>query len=156
MADDVDGSAPGEALASRVRARLSELGRELPTVAAPVAAYVPAVRTGRYVQTSGQLPLVDGALPATGKGGAEATDAPAAGGRARRSELGRDRPTVAAPVAAYVPAVRTGRYVQPSGQLPLVDGALPATGKVGAEVSLEQAAELAALSCLNALAAIEA
>src|SRR5699024_9173909 len=43
-----------------------------------------------------------------------------------------------------------------SGQLPLVDGALPATGKVGAEVSLEQAAELAALSCLNALAAIEA
>src|SRR5690625_5465681 len=61
MADDVDGSAPGEALASRVRARLSELGRELPTVAAPVAAYVPAVRTGRYVQTSGQLPLVDGA-----------------------------------------------------------------------------------------------
>src|SRR5690625_7682255 len=78
MADDGDGSAPGEALASRVRARLSELGRELPTVAAPVAAYVPAVRTGRYVQTSGQLPLVDGALPATGEVGAEDSLEPAA------------------------------------------------------------------------------
>src|SRR5699024_2098926 len=70
MADDVDGPAPGEALASRLLARLSELGRELLRVAAPVAAYVPVVRTGRYVQTSGQLPFVDGALPATGKVGA--------------------------------------------------------------------------------------
>src|SRR5690625_7267918 len=88
--------------------------------------------------------------------GPAAGEAPASRVRARLSELGRELPTVAAPVAAYVPAVRTGRYVQTSGQLPFVDGALPATGKVGAEVSLEQAAELAVLSCLNALAAIEA
>ena len=87
--------------------------------------------------------------------GLAAGEAPASRIRARLSELGRELPTVAAPVAAYVPAVRTGRYVQTSGQLPFVDAALPATGKVGAEVSPEQAAELAALSCLNALAAIE-
>src|SRR5690606_41220840 len=53
----------------RVAARLAELGLELPAVAAPVAAYVPALRSGRYVHTSGQLPFVDGALPATGKVG---------------------------------------------------------------------------------------
>lgn len=53
----------------RVAARLAELGIELPDVAAPVAAYVPAVRTGAYVQTSGQLPFVDGALPQAGKVG---------------------------------------------------------------------------------------
>ena len=47
--------------------RLQELGIELPQVAAPVAAYVPAVQTGNQVWTSGQLPYVDGALPHTGK-----------------------------------------------------------------------------------------
>lgn len=76
--------------------------------------------------------------------------------RARLEELGRALPAVAAPVAAYVPAVATGPHVHTSGQLPFVDGSLPLTGKVGAEVSAEQAAELAALCCLNALAAIEA
>ena len=50
-------------------ARLAELGLELPEVALPLAAYVPAVRSGAYVYTSGQLPLVAGALPATGKVG---------------------------------------------------------------------------------------
>jgi enamine deaminase RidA (YjgF/YER057c/UK114 family) len=54
---------------SSVLGRLAELGLELPEVAAPVASYVPAVRTGRYVYTSGQLPFVDGALAATGKVG---------------------------------------------------------------------------------------
>lgn len=88
-------------------------------------------------------------------GGPAPGSAPDGSVRARLSLLGRELPTVAAPVAAYVPAVVTGRYVQTSGQLPFVDGALPATGKVGAEVSVEQAAELAAQSCLNALAAIE-
>lgn len=76
--------------------------------------------------------------------------------RARLDELGLALPSVAAPVAAYVPAVATGNHVHTSGQLPFVDGALPATGKVGEAVTLEQAAELAAICCLNALAAVEA
>lgn len=56
-------------MTSSVLGRLAELGLELPEVAAPVATYVPAVRTGRYVYTSGQLPFVDGTLAATGKVG---------------------------------------------------------------------------------------
>ncbi|ATG53925.1 LysR family transcriptional regulator [Brachybacterium ginsengisoli] len=75
--------------------------------------------------------------------------------RARLAERGLALPAVAAPVAAYVPAVATGHQVHTSGQLPFVDGALPRTGKVGAEVTQEQAAELAAICCLNALAAVE-
>lgn len=55
---------------SAVAARLQELGLELPEVAKPVASYVPAVRSGAYVYTSGQLPFVDGKLPQTGKVGA--------------------------------------------------------------------------------------
>jgi enamine deaminase RidA (YjgF/YER057c/UK114 family) len=54
---------------SRVETRLAELGLALPDVAPPLAAYVPAVRSGALVWTSGQLPFVDGALPATGKVG---------------------------------------------------------------------------------------
>ena len=57
----------------------------------------------------------------------------------RLAELGLALPPVATPVAAYVPAVRTGSYVFTSGQLPLRDGALIRTGKVGAEVSPDQA-----------------
>lgn len=75
--------------------------------------------------------------------------------RARLDELGLTLPTVAAPVAAYVPAVASGNQVHTSGQLPFVDGALPLSGKVGAAVTQEQAAELAATCCLNALAAVE-
>jgi len=74
--------------------------------------------------------------------------------RTRLAELGLALPPVAAPVAAYVPAVRTGDLVWTSGQLPFVDGALPATGRVGAEVSPETAAELARTCALNALAAV--
>ena len=86
----------------------------------------------------------------------DASAAPAAGRiRARLAELGLELPAVAAPVAAYVPAVRSGDHVHTSGQLPFVAGALPATGKVGAEVTPERAAELAEVCCLNALAAIE-
>ena len=73
----------------------------------------------------------------------------------RLRELGIELPAVAAPVAAYVPAVRVGDLVYTSGQLPFVDGALPLSGKVGAAVTQEQAAELAATCCLNALAAVE-
>jgi enamine deaminase RidA (YjgF/YER057c/UK114 family) len=71
----------------------------------------------------------------------------------RLAELGLTLPPVVAPVAAYVPAVRTGAFVYTSGQLPMVDGKLPATGKVGAEVSGTDAADLARTCALNALAA---
>jgi enamine deaminase RidA (YjgF/YER057c/UK114 family) len=74
----------------------------------------------------------------------------------RLAELGLEVPEVAAPVAAYVPAVRTGNHVYTSGQLPLRDGELIATGKVGGEVSEEQAAECARQCGLNALAALKA
>lgn len=69
-------------------------------------------------------------------------------------KLGLELPSVPAPVAAYIPAVRTGNLVYTSGQLPFVNGQLPATGKLGAEVATEQGAELAKLCALNALAAI--
>lgn len=69
------------------------------------------------------------------------------------ADLGLTLPEVAAPVAAYIPAVRTGAYVYTSGQLPFVNGELPATGKVGAEVTPEQAYDCARLCALNALAA---
>ncbi|GGC80886.1 LysR family transcriptional regulator [Tersicoccus solisilvae] len=74
---------------------------------------------------------------------------------ARLAELGRALPQVAAPVGAYAPAVISGRYAWTSGQLPFVDGALPATGKVGATVDPQTAQELAATSALNALAAVK-
>lgn len=74
----------------------------------------------------------------------------------RLAELGISLPTVAAPVAAYVPAIQTSNQVWTSGQLPFVDGQLPATGKVGAEVSAEDAEKLARAAALNALAAIDA
>jgi enamine deaminase RidA (YjgF/YER057c/UK114 family) len=73
----------------------------------------------------------------------------------RLAALGLTVHDVVPPVASYVPAVRTGRYVYTAGQLPLVDGALPATGKVGAEVTPERAAELAAVCALNAIAAVK-
>jgi enamine deaminase RidA (YjgF/YER057c/UK114 family) len=76
--------------------------------------------------------------------------------RDRLAELGLTLPTVVPPLAAYVPAVRTGSLVFTSGQLPMVDGAMPLTGKVGAEVTAEQAKELAATCALNALAAVDA
>ena len=72
----------------------------------------------------------------------------------RLAGLGLTLPPVAAPVAAYVPAVRSGSYVYTSGQLPLVDGKLPGTGKVGDAVAPEEAAGLARTAALNALAAV--
>ncbi len=75
--------------------------------------------------------------------------------RARLAELGLDLPQVAAPVAAYLPALRSGSYVYTSGQLPFVSGELAATGKVGAEVEAERAQELARVCFLNAMAAAE-
>ncbi len=77
------------------------------------------------------------------------------GPREALAQLGLQLPKVAAPVAAYVPAVQSGNHVYVSGQLPFVDGALPVTGKVGGAVSAEQGKELARLCALNALAAID-
>ena len=80
------------------------------------------------------------------------------GGRvaSRLAELGLTLPEVAKPVAAYVPAVRSGDLVWSSGQLPFVDGKLTATGKVGAEVDPDDAQGLARICALNALAAVGA
>jgi enamine deaminase RidA (YjgF/YER057c/UK114 family) len=74
----------------------------------------------------------------------------------RLAELGLAVPEVAKPVAAYVPAVRSGDHVYTSGQLPLREGTLITTGKVGGEVSPEQAVECARQCALNALAAVRA
>lgn len=70
------------------------------------------------------------------------------------ARLGLSLPAVVPPLAAYQPAVRSGDYVYTSGQLPMVDGALVATGKVGAEVDPEQGYDLARICALNALAAV--
>ncbi|GAB3618869.1 RidA family protein [Glutamicibacter endophyticus] len=74
----------------------------------------------------------------------------------RLAELGLSLPPVAKPVAAYQPAIVTGNYVYTSGQLPLINGELPAVGKVGAEVTAEDAKAQARTCALNALAAIKA
>ena len=76
--------------------------------------------------------------------------------RERLADLGLELPAVVPPVAAYVPAVRTGDLVFTSGQLPMVEGALEHVGKVGALVTAEVAKDLARTCALNALAAIEA
>jgi enamine deaminase RidA (YjgF/YER057c/UK114 family) len=74
----------------------------------------------------------------------------------RLAELGLAVPEVAKPVAAYIPAVRSGDHVFTSGQLPMVEGQLITTGKVGGEVTAEEAVECARQCALNALAAIRA
>jgi enamine deaminase RidA (YjgF/YER057c/UK114 family) len=70
------------------------------------------------------------------------------------ASLGLTLPTAAAPVAAYVPAVKTGNLVFTAGQLPVVDGKLVLTGKVGSDVTPEDAKKMAEICALNALAAI--
>ena len=70
------------------------------------------------------------------------------------ASLGLTLPTAAAPVAAYVPAVKTGNLVFTAGQLPVVDGKLVLTGKVGSDVIPEDAKKMAEICALNALAAI--
>ncbi len=109
------------------------------------------------------------AVPGAPAGAGTATDSAAAAGASsaveqRLAELGLALPEVAAPVAAYVPAVISGNHVYTSGQLPFVNGTLAATGKVsaGAEgasdeatVSPEEAKQYAALCAVNALAAVK-
>ncbi|MFU8852708.1 RidA family protein [Micromonospora sp. SL1-18] len=74
---------------------------------------------------------------------------------AKLAELGLALPEVVPPVASYVPAVQSGQHVYVSGQLPMAEGKLLATGKVGAGVSAEQAKDLAQRCALNAIAAID-
>ena len=75
--------------------------------------------------------------------------------RAKLAELGLELPVAAKPLAAYVPAVRTGNIVFTAGQLPLVNGEMAGAGKVGDSVTPERAKELATICALNALAAIK-
>ncbi|MGW9137152.1 RidA family protein [Streptomyces sp. NPDC055681] len=74
---------------------------------------------------------------------------------AKLAELGLTLPDVVPPLASYQPAVQSGVYVYTSGQLPMVDGKLSVTGKVGAEVTPDEAKELAKTCALNALAAVK-
>lgn len=74
---------------------------------------------------------------------------------ARLAELGLTLPEVVPPLASYQPAVRSGVYVYTAGQLPMVEGKLAVTGKVGAEVTPEEAKDLARTCALNGLAAIK-
>jgi enamine deaminase RidA (YjgF/YER057c/UK114 family) len=73
---------------------------------------------------------------------------------ARLTELGLVLPPLPSPAGAYVPAVRCGSLVFTAGQLPLVDGAVAATGKLGAEIDTDRGRELARTCVLNALAAV--
>ena len=74
--------------------------------------------------------------------------------QSKLAEIGLTLPVAVLPVAAYVPAVRTGNLVFTAGQLPLVDGKIPFVGKVGSDVTPEQAKDMAQICALNALAAI--
>ena len=74
----------------------------------------------------------------------------------RLAELGLSVPEVAKPVASYIPAIRSGNLVFTSGQLPMREGQLMATGKVGGEVTSEEAVACAQQCGLNALAAVRA
>ena len=75
--------------------------------------------------------------------------------RAKLAEKGLTLPVATKPLAAYVPAVRTGNIVFTAGQLPIVDGTIAKTGKVGSDITVEEAYELAQICAINALAAIE-
>jgi enamine deaminase RidA (YjgF/YER057c/UK114 family) len=75
--------------------------------------------------------------------------------RAKLAELGLELPVAAKPVAAYVPAIRTGNLVFTAGQLPLAGGEMAGVGKVDGEITTERAKELAQICALNALAAVE-
>jgi len=75
--------------------------------------------------------------------------------RAKLAEKGLTLPVSSKPLAAYVPAVKTGNLVFTAGQLPMVDGAIAKTGKVGSDITVEEAYELAKICALNALAAVE-
>lgn len=72
----------------------------------------------------------------------------------RLAQMGLELPPVVPPAGVYVPALRSGSYVYTSGQVPLVDGELAVTGRVGIDVSLDDAKQAARICALNALAAV--
>ena len=74
----------------------------------------------------------------------------------RIRDLGLELPEAVPPLASYVPAVRSGAFVYTAGQVPIVKGELAGIGKVGAEIDVERAAELARVCVLNAIAAVKA
>ena len=74
--------------------------------------------------------------------------------REKLKSLNLDLPVAAKPLAAYVPAVKTGKLVFTAGQLPLVEGKIPHVGKVGKDVTEEEAKEMAKVCALNAMAAL--
>jgi enamine deaminase RidA (YjgF/YER057c/UK114 family) len=130
-------TAPGTAAAQGWHARLAELGIRLPPVASPVASYVPAVRSGSLVFTSGQLPFVDGGLRRTGKVGgsvdieAAAADAKvcALNGLAAIDELvGLDSVARIVRVVGYVASAEGF-----SGQPRVINGASELLGKIFGE-----------------------
>jgi enamine deaminase RidA (YjgF/YER057c/UK114 family) len=75
--------------------------------------------------------------------------------KAKLSEMGLTLPIAAKPVAAYVPAIRTGNLIFTAGQLPLVEGAMSLTGKIGEKISIDQGKELARICALNCLTAVQ-
>jgi enamine deaminase RidA (YjgF/YER057c/UK114 family) len=74
----------------------------------------------------------------------------------RLADLGLELPEVVTPLASYQPSVRSGQHVYTAGQLPIVKGTVAATGKVGQEIGTEEAAALARICALNAIAALKA
>jgi len=74
--------------------------------------------------------------------------------REKLKSMGLEQPVAAKPLSAYVPAVKTGNIVFTAGQLPLVDGKIPHVGKVGKDVTQEDAKEMARICALNAMAAL--
>ena len=120
--------------------RLLELGLVLPPVAKPLATYVPAVRSGSYVYTSGQLPTVEGVPAFVGKVGAEvsAADGAAAARLCALNALAAVR-SVVGELSAVVRVVKVVGYVASapdfSGQPGVVNGASELLGSVfGSEV----------------------
>ena len=75
--------------------------------------------------------------------------------RAKLDEKGLTLPVAAKPLAAYVPAVKTGNLVFTAGQLPMVNGEIAKAGKVGTDLTLEEAKQMAEICALNTLAAVE-
>ena len=148
---------------SAVEDRLAELGLSVPEVARPVASYVPAVRSGSQVFTSGQLPMRAGQLMATGKVGGEVSPDDAVGLAqqcalnaiaAVKAEIGDlDAVTRVVKVVCFIAS--TPDF---TGQPQVANGAseLLGTGKVGGEVTPEEAVTYAQQCALNAIAAVKA
>ena len=127
--------------------KLREYGYELPAPKAPVANYVPVARSGNILYVSGQISsnehgVVTGLLGETIE--------------KRLADLGVSLPQAAAPAANYVPYVMTGKLLMPSGQLPMKDGKLAATGLLGRDLDTAAGQEASKLCAINVLAQAKA